>query len=144
MQHLLPSKNKKGFTLVEVLVVLVIISILAAIAVPLYTDYVKGARASEAQTAIGAIWTASRIDYQKTGQWANDVTELSVDIDQSTLDKWDFDIVGGGGDNPPTMLTATSKAKMAGGEGKVVIYDVKTGEFSGYGTDDEDEGSDVQ
>jgi len=133
------AKKRKGFTLVEVLVVLVIISILAAIAVPLYTDYVKGARSSEAQTTIGAVWTSIRIEYQKTGLWTNDLDELSIDMDQSTLDKWEFDIVGGGGDNPPTMVTATSKAKMSGGEGKVVTFDIKTGEFSGYGIDDEDE-----
>lgn len=140
MRKLFCAMNtRKGFTLVEVLVVLVIISILAAIAVPLYTDYVRGARSSEAQTALGAIWTSLRIDYQKNGVWTNDVEELSVDIDQSTQDKWDFDIVGGGGDNPPTQLTATSKAKMAGGEGKVVNFDTQTGEFTGYGIDDEDE-----
>ncbi len=141
MRNTFLKKRKQGFTLVEVLVVLVIISILAAIAVPLYTDYVKGARAAEAQTAIGAIWTSSRIDYQKLGIWPNDVEDLRVDIDQSTMDKWEFDIVGGGGDNPPTMITGTSKAKMAGGEGKVVSFDIKTGEFTGYGTDDEDEDS---
>ena len=132
-------KEKHGFTLVEVLAVVVIVTILAAVAVPLYMEHVRSARSSEAQTTLGGIWTALRIDYQKTGIWQNDVAELTINIDQSTLDKWDFEIVGGGGDNPPTMLTATSKAKMPGGEGKVVRFDVKTGEFTGYGIDDEEE-----
>ncbi|WP_295983066.1 type IV pilin protein [uncultured Variovorax sp.] len=40
--------SQTGFTLVEVMIVVVIISILAAIAIPLYADYVRRARVTEA------------------------------------------------------------------------------------------------
>lgn len=47
------KKMKKGFTLVEVLVVAVIIAILAAVGVPLYMNYVKDARKGVAENAAG-------------------------------------------------------------------------------------------
>jgi len=45
----------RGFTLVELMIVVVIVSILAAIAIPAYSKYVKKSRTSEAVSNLGAI-----------------------------------------------------------------------------------------
>jgi MSHA pilin protein MshA len=48
-------RNEKGFTLIEIIAVLVILGILAAVAVPRYLDLMGQARISAAQAAIGEI-----------------------------------------------------------------------------------------
>lgn len=46
---------QRGFTLIEIMMVVVIISILAAIAVPAYTDYLRRGRISEAVNGLSDI-----------------------------------------------------------------------------------------
>jgi type IV pilus assembly protein PilA len=57
MQKLLNKKNK-GFTLIELMIVVAIIGILAAIAIPNFIRYQLRSKTSEARTNIGAIRTA--------------------------------------------------------------------------------------
>jgi type IV pilus assembly protein PilA len=51
-------KGKTGFTLIELLIVIAIIGILSAIAIPTYLNYVNRAKDSEAHTNLGAIFTS--------------------------------------------------------------------------------------
>ena len=52
------KKLQKGFTLIELMIVVAIVGILAAIALPAYQDYTIRARVSEAAAAAGACKTA--------------------------------------------------------------------------------------
>jgi len=48
--------NTKGFTLVELVVVVVVVGILATLAIPLYTGYIAKSQQSEVKSNLGAIY----------------------------------------------------------------------------------------
>jgi type IV pilus assembly protein PilA len=58
------SKMQKGFTLIELMIVVAIIGILAAIALPAYQDYTKRAKLSEVILAASACRTTITEVYQ--------------------------------------------------------------------------------
>ena len=68
------SKMQKGFTLIELMIVVAIIGILAAIALPAYQDYTKRAKLSEVILAASACRTTITEVYQS----ANSGTTMSA------------------------------------------------------------------
>lgn len=70
---------RKGFTLLEILIVIIIIAILATFAIPQYLKASKRAIASEAVTTIGAIRGALMRYYQEYQQLTNDISALDID-----------------------------------------------------------------
>jgi len=128
------TRKDSGFTLIEVLVVVVIVAILAAISVPIYIQYVQGARASDAQATIGAIYNSVKMYRQDYGEDPNSVEQLQeleyLEIDEGTERQWTFSLIGA---NPVNQIEGISTAEMKGGAGHVVLFDVQTGRFTGYG-----------
>lgn len=59
------NKSKRGFTLIELMVVVVVVGILAAAAVPIYTFAMSRAYASEAKAAMGTIRASEQVYYQE-------------------------------------------------------------------------------
>jgi len=145
MYNSLKKKMQEGFTLVEILIVVVIIGILASIAVPIYFDYVERGYATDAKTQLRSIYESSKLFKSESGDFPEDVIELNasngLNIPQSTLDKWDFEINLNDDDGEVTgSITATSLEGMQGGSGEVVTFDVATGKYTGFGQKDDGSG----
>lgn len=71
-------RKRKGFTLIELMVVVLIVAVLAAILVPLMTARLEAARWSEGKAGAGTIATAIRAMYAEEGD-AFDDTDLDVE-----------------------------------------------------------------
>ena len=64
-------KQQKGFTLIELMIVIAIIGILAAIAIPAYQDYTIRSKVSEGLNLSGAAKLAVAETYDSTGSMPN-------------------------------------------------------------------------
>ena len=63
-------RNRKGFTLIELMIVVVIIGILAAIAIPKFTQVSKNAKQAEAGPILAQLCTLQQSYYQRHDAYA--------------------------------------------------------------------------
>ena len=64
------SFNNRGFSLIELMVVVVIIGILASIAVPAINKYMARSRQTEVMTNLGALYTTNKAFHSEYGTYA--------------------------------------------------------------------------
>ncbi len=63
--------RQRGFTLVELMIVVIIVGILAAVAIPMYTGATEKAKATECVAALGTIRSALRNYYAEHSTYVN-------------------------------------------------------------------------
>lgn len=68
--------QKKGFTLIEVMIVIAIIGILASVAIPAYVDYQKSAKTSEAKVMLDAIRTNEEAFFSEKTRYTTTLANL--------------------------------------------------------------------
>ena len=80
------KKAQKGFTLIELMIVIAIVGILAAIALPAYQDYIVRSKMSEAMVALSEAKTTVTEYVASTGTVPDDVTKLACDATVTDVD----------------------------------------------------------
>ena len=96
------KKVQQGFTLIELMIVVAIIGILAAIAIPAYQDYTIRSKVTELVNAAGVCKTGVAEFYQSKGKMPADVLEAGCS------DK------GTAAASPPTVAQGIITVKAAG------------------------------
>lgn len=77
------AQMQKGFTLIELMIVVAIIGILAAIALPAYQDYTKRSHVSEGLSLAAGAKTAITEYYSDKGEWPADNAAAGLSTDTS-------------------------------------------------------------
>ena len=87
---------QKGFTLIELMIVVAIIGILAAIAIPAYQDYTIRAQVTEGLSLAGAVKAGVAETFANTGDWPSELDDAGGDnltppsgkyVDNITVDR---------------------------------------------------------
>ncbi len=105
------KKIQKGFTLIELMIVVAIIGILAAIAIPAYSDYTERAKVSELVTLASACKGSVSEYYQSEGVFPADNDEGGCT--NTATDKIDSIIVTAVG-NTGVITVASNLTKATG------------------------------
>jgi type IV pilus assembly protein PilA len=117
------KKLQQGFTLIELMIVVAIIGILAAIAVPAYQDYTIRSRVSESASLSGAVRTAMDVAYSEGYSLGSiPITPSSLNLSLSTSYKSKYVSTVGYATSGVITVTLTGEKSLGKASGKTVIY----------------------
>jgi type IV pilus assembly protein PilA len=104
---------QKGFTLIELMIVVAIIAILAAIAIPAYQDYTIRSQVSEGPVLADGAKTAVAEFYQNTGRFPTNNTSAGLAKPESITGQYVSSITVASGNNGAIITAAYGGTKAS-------------------------------
>ncbi|MFZ1685644.1 MAG: prepilin-type N-terminal cleavage/methylation domain-containing protein [Candidatus Zixiibacteriota bacterium] len=129
--RLLTGSNQKGFTLIELVIIIVVLGILAAVAIPKYQDITAQAKEASCRASLGAlrsgitIWYANKAVTTGTAAWPSLTNLAAVDsVMAQALPRNPYQLSTNA---PDSIVTGVTKGTIVGARGGWA-YKASTGE----------------
>ena len=106
-------RKDKGFTLIELMIVVAIIGILAAIAIPNFMNYQCKAKQSEAKSNLGNIRTAQEAYYAEKDSYGAKLSDIGFAIKGTDKQNYKYDL-NASGTGTDAAFTASASASAGG------------------------------
>src|SRR5438067_8194876 len=121
MSSIQRKSRNRGFTLVELAVVIIIIGILAAFAVPRFLDSVERSKAGEAFNYLSAIRTAQERYQIRMCTYCDDLTKLDIQMPNPKYFTVAVPAAGTTGSLEDSWTLTLTRAGAAGGYGEYTV-----------------------
>ena len=129
-------KQQKGFTLIELMIVIAIIGILAAIAIPAYQDYTIRSKVSEGLNLAGAAKLAVAETYDSKGDFpavGNDNISYGLPTAASIAGNYVGSVSAAGGSGVITITYNENVGGIPSANGRVFVLSPDTSSIGAMG-----------
>lgn len=126
---------KKGFTLIELMIVVAIIAFLAMVSIPSFKRFLAKAKRTEAYMNLNALATAEKIYWAEHGTYSTDLTALGWKPEGQL--QYTYGFSGSEGKNYSTGASKTASSHLSAGNAtKDGFVAVAAGDIDGDGEPD--------